>query len=170
MANQITGKILQIGPVLTIATQKEGGQPFQKRELILDATRYDPITGNKFENFPLFEFVSRNVNILDNFAVGQIVTVSFVLSGRRVDKDGETRFFTNVTGYKVEPYQRQQQVPQGVQGVAPSPQPTQGQQVAQQGANVANTVSNVAPAQQGYAPALDENGNPIEENPDNLPF
>ena len=41
MANQITGRIIQIEQTVQI-TSKNGGATFTKREFILDATTYDP--------------------------------------------------------------------------------------------------------------------------------
>ena len=48
MANQITGRIIEIGQTVQIAS-KNGGSSFTKREFILDATTYDPYTGERSE-------------------------------------------------------------------------------------------------------------------------
>ena len=167
MANTITGIILLIGQTVAVPTNNQNGQPFYKRELVLDASRIEQFTGRKFENYPKFEFVGNNCAILDQFSVGQIVTVSFVLSGRKSEKNGQVSFFTNVTGYKVELYQRQ---PQTVQ------QPVAAPVVASQPAPVQNPpyISPSAPtgmsAAQPFPPAVDEDGNPIGGNADDLPF
>lgn len=155
MANTITGKILVIGQTEAIPYQDK---TFYKRELVLDASRFDQYSGQKFENYPKFEFTGNNCSSLDQFQIGQVVTVSFVLSGRRVEKNGQVSFFTNVTGYKVEPYVRQNQpqhvaqpqhVEQPVQQAAPSYQPE---------------------AAQPFPPAVDENGNPLGSDDGDLPF
>ena len=161
MANQITGAILMIGQTVAIPVQNGNGQPFYKRELVLDASRFDQYTGKKFENYPLLEFVGNNCNQLDQYQVGQIVTVSFVLSGRKTEKDGQVRYFTNVTGYKVELFQRQPMMAQ---------QPMQ-QQIAQpqpQQPFHATAPTGVQQAQP-FPPAVDENGVPIGGS-DDLPF
>ena len=174
MANTITGFILQIGQ--TVAVPTRNGQPFQKRELLLDSSNYDRFTGQKIENYPLMEFTQNNCQKLDNFKPGDLVTVSFVLSGVKSEKDGQVRYFTHVKGYDIVPYQRQNQgqmqnqVHQGVQTAAHSQLPTQGQQMSQQGQNTAQTAASGAPAQQPFPPAVDENGNPINGNADDLPF
>lgn len=171
MANQITGTVLLVGRTESIPTNN--GQPFYKRELVLDASRYDQFSGRKFENYPKFEFVGNNCAMLDQFPVGSIVTVSFVLSGRKVEKNGEVSFFTNVTGYKIEPYVRNgMPVNQGAQAVSPAPPsqfPTQGAQTSQQGPYVPPTAP-TGPTSQPFPPAVDENGNPINGDPDDLPF
>ena len=102
MAYQITGKIETIGEIISKATNN-GGQPFQSRSFVLDATRFNPETGEPWENHPKFELSSRNVNIIDGFQVGQRVTVDFVLRGAKYqDKQtGETRYFTTVSAFKV---------------------------------------------------------------------
>ena len=57
MANQITGRIIEIGQTVQIPS-KNGGSPFIKREFILDATPYDPYTGERseYENIIPLEF------------------------------------------------------------------------------------------------------------------
>lgn len=166
MANTITGRILLIGQTEAIPYQDK---VFYKRELVLDASRYDQYSGNKFENYPKFEMTGNNCSQLDQYHQGDLVTVSFVLSGRKVEKDGNVSYFTNVTAYKVEPYQRMAQqpqnyVPQTSQSPAPYQQATQQPQMAQQPQNAAPAAS-----QQPFPPAVDENGNPIGGE-DDLPF
>lgn len=159
MANQISGKVLIIENAVTIPTRS--GNTFTKRQIVIDASRYDPKTGQKFENYPAFDFVGNRVNELDNFKVGDWVTISFALNGRPFDKDGKTTYFTSVNGYKIDPYQRQNNGYQQSSGVQPntptrpSPQqPTSGQNDQQ----VATS----------FPPPVDENGSPKSE--DDLPF
>lgn len=119
MANQVIGRIYQIGNTEPIQS-KDGNKTFYKRELVLDATRFDGFTGERgFDNFPTFEFSGDRCSELDNFKVGDIVTVSFDLQGTKYEKDGQTKFFTRVRGYKVE----RRQVQQPAQQSAPQYQP-----------------------------------------------
>ena len=106
MANTITGKVLLIGQTEAIPYQDK---VFYKREWVLDASRFDQYSGQKFENYPKLEFVGNNCSQLDQFQIGQLVTVSFVLSGRKVEKDGNVNYFTNASGYNIEHYVRQNQ-------------------------------------------------------------
>lgn len=128
MAFQITGKIEQIGEV-TMKTSNNGGQSFQSREFVLDATRFNPETGEPWENHPKFELSSRNVNIIDGFQVGQRVTVDFVVRGAKYPdkKTGEIKYFTTISAFRITPDDQQQQSPQ----YSPQSQPTY-QQPAQQ--------------------------------------
>ena len=104
MANQISGKVFFIDNVVEIPTKNNG--VFTKRQIVLDASHYDQMTGQKFENYPAFDFVGNRVGELDKFKVGDLVTISFALNGRPFEKDGKTTYFTSVNGYKIEPYQR----------------------------------------------------------------
>ncbi len=102
MANQITGKIVVIGNTESIPS-KDGSKTYNKREIVLDATKFDPYTGERgYENYPTFEFGGDKCAELDQFSVGEIVTISFDLQGTKYEKDGQTRFFTRIRGYKVE--------------------------------------------------------------------
>lgn len=65
MANQITGRIIEIGQTVQIPS-KNGGSSFTKREFILDATTYDPYTGERseYENVIPLEFSGDKLNVL----------------------------------------------------------------------------------------------------------
>ena len=50
MANQITGRIYKIMPTQSIVSERTGNT-FYKREIVLDASRFDQYTGEKkFDN------------------------------------------------------------------------------------------------------------------------
>lgn len=131
MANTITGKIHQIGQTVSIPS-KNGGQPFLKREIVIDATRFDPYTGERgYDNYPAFEFGGEKCKDLDGYQVGQVVTISFDLQGGYYkDSTGVEKNFTRVRGYKIEaravatPQPQPQQQPQA----APQQQPQAYQQ------------------------------------------
>lgn len=150
MANTIIGKVLVIGRTEEIPS-KNGSQPFLKRTLVLDCSRYDQYTGQKFENYPQLEFASKNTAILDNFNVGDVVEVSFALQGRSYEKDGVQKYFTSIVGYKVKPYNTQQSQQNAPQAPQNAPQAEQ--------SNRSFTT-----------PAVDANGNPMETTEDGLPF
>ena len=105
MALKIIGKVFSIGTLQTISS-KNGGQPFTKRELIIDATRFDGLTGERgFDNYPAFEFSGDKCAELDRLTTGQVVEVSFELQGSFYkDSSGVDRNFTRIRAYKVEPY------------------------------------------------------------------
>lgn len=108
--NQVTGRIVVLGNTEQLKS-KDGSKTYYKRELVLDATKFDPYTGERsYENFPTFEFGGDKCSELDQFKIGEVVTVSFDLQGTKYEKDGQTKFFTRVRGYKVERRQVQQPV------------------------------------------------------------
>lgn len=117
MANTIVGRVLTVGAAVNIACKS--GATLTKRELVLDCSRYDTYTGEKRDNFPQLEFVGRNCSLLDSLAEGELVEVSFILAGRKYEKDGKDCYFTSITGYRVEPYQP---TPHTVQAQPAAPQ------------------------------------------------
>ena len=115
MVYNIKAKIYKIGEVQVIPSQN-GGEPFRKRSIVLDAARFDPYTGEKSgDNFVVVEFSGKRVAELEKYATGDLANVSFVLQGRRyIDSTTkEERFFTSVIGIGIEMAQmgRKQQEP-----------------------------------------------------------
>lgn len=109
MANQISGRVIAVSQVQTVATTDASKPPLKKREIYIDCTRYDPYTGERsqYENKPLLEFAGdktlEKVNpVLDQVQKDDIVTVSFELVGRQYKgKDGKTVFTTAVRCYDI---------------------------------------------------------------------
>ena len=153
MAYQITGKLEWKGEPYS-KTAKNGGQAFQRREFILDCTRYNPDTGEPWENHPKFELSSRNIGLIDNFQVGQRVTVDFSLKGTKYTDEatGEIKYFTTISAFGIT--LADQQPAQQPQGQAPAP--AAGQPQAQEA--------------RPFPPQTDNDGNPISGNADDLPF
>ena len=153
MANQITGRIIEIGQTVQIPS-KNGGSSFTKREFILDATTYDPYTGerNEYENILPLEFSGDKCAELDRFNPGDIVTVSFALQGRSwTNLDGELKRMASIRCYKIE----------ARGGVSQSTQAAPVQQPVQQ-----LTPQPTYQQPQNFPPPVDANGNAK----DDLPF
>lgn len=149
MANQVTGRMLAIGQTVQIPS-KTGGDPFKKREFLLDATTYDPYTGERsqYENVLPLEVSGDKCAELDHFCIGDVVTVSFALQGRQWQtQDGDLKRMTSIRCYKLEgrqPMHQPASVP--AQQPAPSQTPTMAQ---------------------AFPPDVNANGNIVE---DPLPF
>ena len=148
MPNTITGRVLSVGQPLQVAG-KDPSRPFIKRELVLDCTRYDPYTGerSKFENTPLLEFGGDICKDLDGIRPGDVVTVSFDITGTKY-QDKTTRqekIFTRVRPYKVEKHSAQQAV---------QAQPQQAAQ-PQQYAQPQSPVTSSSPAYDPFMPPYD---------------
>ena len=126
MANSYKGKIVAIEGIQSI--QRQGKEPFEKRRLMLDATRFDGLTGERgYEKRIIFEFSGKNVHVPDGFNVGDIAEVFFdVESYQGTKKDGTTDWFTSVRGYKMQKIEAQNNAPQGgMQAAANNPFPPQ---------------------------------------------
>lgn len=151
MSNSISGRVIAVSAVTTVASADASKQPLKKRMVYLDCTRYDPYTGERsqFENKPLMEFtgdrVLEKVNPkLDGIKAGDVVTVFFDVQGMDyTDKaTGKKRNFTGIRAYDVQLVrqagdQQGQQHGQFFPNSSPQPQPQaqqqqQVQQVAQQ--------------------------------------
>ena len=155
MAFQITGKLELVGETIA-RTPKNGGQPFYRREFVLDCTRYNPDTGEPWENHPKFELSGNNCPVIDQFQIGQRVTVDFSLKGAKYleEETGEIKYFTSVNAFKVT-LAEQQYSQQNAQVASPAAQPVPPSQPAPQP---------VAPQPVQY----DGDGNPVDDSA--LPF
>lgn len=147
ISNQITGRLIEIGQVVQIPS-KNGGNPFLKREFLLDATTHDPYTGERiqYENILPLEVSGDKCAELDNYRVGDVITVSFALQGREwTNQDGQVKRMVSIRCYKLESRR-------------PAYQPVQ--------ATVQQPSYQPAPEPRPFPPAVDANGEPK----DNLPF
>lgn len=153
MAFQITGKLELVGDTIA-RTPKNGGQTFYRREFVLDCTRYNPDTGEPWENHPKFELAGNNCTLLDQFQIGQKVTVDFSLKGAKYPdpQTGEIKYFTSINAFRIALAEQQGKQQNWYQ---PATAPTNAQPAAQ--------------AQPPFPPQVDANGVPVEGN-DDLPF
>lgn len=152
MNNQITGRLVWVGQTFQIPS-KTGGVPFLKREFLLDATTYDPYTGqrNEYENILPLEVSGDKCTELDQFKIGDVITVSFALQGRSwTNQDGELKRMASIRCYKLEIRRTTGQ---------PAAQPVQ-QTYQPAPASFSPTM------EQAFSPPIDANGNPK----DDLPF
>ena len=150
MSNQVTGRLVYIGQPQEIPS-KSGGNPFVKREFILDATTHDPYTGERsqYENILPLEVSGDKCAELDQYRIGDVITVSFALQGREwTNQDGQVKRMVSIRCYKLEARRPVQQVAQAAQPVQPAVQ------------------SVPQPTYQQFPPPVDANGEPK----DNLPF
>lgn len=152
MSNQVTGRLVYIGQPQEIPS-KSGGNPFVKREFLLDATTYDPYTGqrNEYENILPLEVSGDKCAELDQFRVGDVITVSFALQGREwTNQDGQVKRMVSIRCYKLEVRR------------------TTGQPAAQPVQQTCQPASTPFPPtmEQAFSPPVDANRNPK----DDLPF
>ncbi|MEI6866563.1 DUF3127 domain-containing protein [Flavicella sp.] len=88
---QVTGKVKLIN-----AEQTFGSNGFRKRELVVT-------TEEQYPQSILIEFVQDKCDLLNNFNIGQDVTVSINIRGREwVNPEGETKYFNSIQGWRIE--------------------------------------------------------------------
>ena len=88
---EITGKIKSIGQ-----TSSYGSNGFTKREIVIT-------TEEQYPQPISVEFIKDKCSLLDEFSVGQNVTVGINLRGREwVSPQGETKYFNSVQGWRIQ--------------------------------------------------------------------
>lgn len=155
MAFVLIGRIIAVDQQQTIASKTDASKTFQRRQVYLDCSRYDSITGEQLqENRPLLEFGGKGLEQLNELVAhglkkGDLVSIDFVVQGNTYkDAQGNTKNFTGIRPFGIERY-----VPK-TQQAAPAPQAA-------------------APTQQAAAPATQAQGDAAPIPPagsDGLPF
>jgi hypothetical protein len=134
MANQVSGRVIAVSKLQTVASADPSKAPLKKREIYIDCTRFDPYTGERsqYENKPLLEFAGDKVldkvsPVLDQLQKDDIVTISFELVGRSYQgNDGKKKFMTGIRCYDIALTRKAgggQQYFDNHQVTAPAPQP-----------------------------------------------
>ena len=103
---EVTGKIKVVNP------EQQVSASFKKRELVV-------ATEEQYPQFISINFVQDKCDLLNNYNVGDAVKVSINLRGREwVNPQGETKYFNDIQGWRVEKLQAE--APSAV-GMAPMP-------------------------------------------------
>lgn len=133
MALKVTGRVLYIGNAENL-TSKSSGNTYTKRDLVITLRKFDQYTGQPTDddgNTPKFTFMGERCKDLDQFKVGDIVTVSFEINGRSfVNRDGKDDYLTDLRPIYVGQARQtgvmeQQAEPSFGQSVAGQPMPAQ---------------------------------------------
>ena len=167
----LNGRVIAVSEKIQVDSKMNPGQKINRRQLYLDCSRYDSLTGERMrDNFPLLDFGGQGLDMLNalvdkGLKKGDIVSVKFAVDGRSYkDKDGKTKNFTGIRPYAIELYvpawKQNQQTQQEQQVAQPAQQQTQ--QVIQ-----APTLQQAVQQGQQYLQQQDNNGNPVD---DGLPF
>lgn len=135
MAFVLIGRIIAVDQQQTVASKNDASKTFQRRQVYLDCSRYDSITGEQLsENKPLLEFGGKGLDQLNELCKqglkkGDLVSIEFAVQGNTYkDGQGNTKNFTGIRPYSIERYvpksqQRQQEQTAMPQAAAPAPQP-----------------------------------------------
>jgi pyruvate/2-oxoglutarate dehydrogenase complex dihydrolipoamide acyltransferase (E2) component len=137
MAFVLIGRIIAVDKQQTIASKTDATKTFQRRQVYLDCSRYDSITGEQLqENRPLLEFGGKGLDQLNELVrqglkKGDLVSIEFAVQGNTYkDAQGNTKNYTFIRPYSIERYvprsqqvQQQQQTQQPAPAPQPAPQP-----------------------------------------------
>lgn len=135
MAFVLIGRIIAVDQQQTVASKNDASKTFQRRQVYIDCSRYDSITGEQLsENKPLLEFGGKGLDQLNELVSqglkkGDLVSIEFAVQGTTYkDGQGNTKNFTGIRPYSIERYvpknqQRQQEQAAIPQAAAPAPQP-----------------------------------------------
>jgi hypothetical protein len=144
MAFVLIGRIIAVDQQQTIASKTDATKTFQRRQVYLDCSRYDSITGEQLqENRPLLEFGGKGLDQLNELVKqglkkGDLVSIEFVVQGNTYkDAQGNTKNFTGIRPYSIERYVPRSQQQTQQPAPAPAPQPQAQQQAQQQQAQFA---------------------------------
>ncbi len=87
---EVIGKIKMIGEVQTF-----GENGFRKREAVIT-------TDEQYPQMINVEFIQDNVDLLNNYKVGQDVRISINLKGREwINPEGEAKYFNTIQGWRI---------------------------------------------------------------------
>jgi hypothetical protein len=89
MSYELKGTIVQIEQTVQV------NDKFRKREFVLE------FMDNNYTNYAKFQTVQAKCDLLDRYAVGEDVTVSFNVKGNKWEKDGKVNYITNLDAWKI---------------------------------------------------------------------
>lgn len=105
-----TGRIVAIFP-----TEYRGEKQFATRNFVIEIE-------NQYPQQVQFQCTQDRCGIIDDYAIGQEVEVSFDLRGRAYEKDGVTKYFTTLNAWRVKKVGEQPAPPaQSAPQAAPAP-------------------------------------------------
>ncbi len=92
MSFEVNGKLIE-----KFDTQQVS-EKFRKREFVLEVVDKNP----QYTESVKFQLLQDKSDLLDNFNVGDEMTVHFNLKGRKWEKNGQTSYFTNLDAWRLE--------------------------------------------------------------------
>lgn len=90
---EIQGKLIELSDTTQVT------DTFRKREFVVEYA-----DNPQYPEFVKFECIQDRCDLLNNFQVGQELTVSFNLKGRKwVDPQGNTKYFNSLQAWRIQP-------------------------------------------------------------------
>ena len=154
----LIGRIKAINQQETVASKSDASKTFARRQVYLDCSRYDSITGERLQdNFPLLEFGGKGLEQLNELCnqglkANDLVSIEFAVQGTTYkDAQGNTKNYTGIRPYSIARY-----VPKNQQ---------QSQPANQLAPNATQPANNVAQGESPFPPPSNQGG-----KADDLPF
>ncbi|MES2386561.1 MAG: DUF3127 domain-containing protein [Bacteroidota bacterium] len=86
-----------IGKIHEIYNAQQVSERFTKREFVVE------VQDGAYAQYVKFQLNQERCNLIDQYAIGDDVKVSFSLSGRPFQgRDGNTQYFTNLVAYRLD--------------------------------------------------------------------
>lgn len=121
---KLTGRVVYVYPTQQLQSKSTGNQ-FQKRDFVMAVQSFDRDTGEPTidrENTPQLTLTGDRCTQLDNIVVGQMVSVSYSLRGRRYrDENNKEKIITDINVFSVNPLDVMHQ-PTQPQSMQPQPE------------------------------------------------
>ncbi len=94
MAFEITGKIIDISPVIQVSDK------FKKREFVIEKKE----TGGAavFIEYIKFQLTQDKCDLINESFLSEEVKIWFNLKGNKWERDGKINYFTNIDAWKIE--------------------------------------------------------------------
>ncbi|MDR0544287.1 MAG: DUF3127 domain-containing protein [Odoribacteraceae bacterium] len=102
MNYEITGKLIYKEDVQHISER------FQKREFVIEIENE---RNSQWNDFIKFQLIQDKCDLIENIPLEETIKVYFNLRGRKWENQGQTSYFTNLEGWRIERVQAQQASP-----------------------------------------------------------
>ncbi|MEM6841995.1 MAG: DUF3127 domain-containing protein [Bacteroidota bacterium] len=108
---EIQGKLIELSDTTQVT------DTFRKREFVVEY-----VENPQYPEYLKFECIQDRCDLLNNFQVGQELTISFNLKGRKwVDRQGITKYFNSLQAWRIQPIATETPAPpQATDSPAPS--------------------------------------------------
>lgn len=95
MGYEISGKLLVKNEVLQVS------EKFKKREFVIESERVINPT-MVFTDYIKFQLTQDRVSLIEQYNEGDMIKISFDIKGNKWEKDGETKYFTNLEAWRID--------------------------------------------------------------------
>ncbi len=98
MTYEIQGKLLEVYDVQQVS------DTFRKREFVIEKSEQIPNRVEPIINYVKFQTIQDRTTLIDDFEVGQDITVSFNIRGNKwQNREGGISYFTNLEAWRIVP-------------------------------------------------------------------